>query len=620
MSTVFSLLLAVGASASASDFRFVVVGDTQTDGSHSSINWDVLPLLIEDMNTHDPTVGLFVGDLVGGTGSIDGTVAQWADFQTATADFTGQLLAVPGNHDVYGGAGTFEAWRETFPELPTDDSPSGEEGVSYYWDEGDVRFVSITSDQEVSNPYNVSADGLVWLQRVLGDSDSFEHVFVMTHHPVSFSTEGGLGHTGDDFWQTLVNHDVAAMFAGHWHRYQPAQLGNGGDTWETIIGTGGGWLGFEPIRPEQQRHGFLLVDVEGSEVTATFYADEDGDGHFDDILDSFTMRSAVEPTRGLRLHYSFDDTLADTAPLGNGLDATLSGDAALIEDGAQGGALRLDGDEDFANGRAIDAWRLSLKDDLSLSVWMRTETLSSASWGNALACYGTNDYYTEDEETNYAWWLSMEADGSPLVFWEYENGNNITVTATEPVPDATDGDFHHLVATRDADSRTVTFYWDGGVLGDPVSFERLPTGASRGLVYVGADTEGYYDSEFAGDLDELCVFDLVLDADAVAELGSGTSCPDLFEAEPDPDDDDDDDDDTGGDDGDDEDDDDGGDDGTGEPDVDPDDTEDTTESESGVDGSDEDGKVSGCSHLAPMGPAGLGLLMFGIIGRRRSLR
>ena len=51
---------------------------------------------------------------------------------------------------------------------------------------------------------------------------------------------------------------------------------------------------------------------------------------------------------------------------------------------------------------------MSLKDDLSISVWLRTDTLSSESWGNALACYATNDYYTEDEETN-AWWLSVEA-------------------------------------------------------------------------------------------------------------------------------------------------------------------------------------------------------------------
>jgi hypothetical protein len=50
-------------------FRFVVVGDTQTDGGETSVNWDVLTQLVQDMNSHDPDIGLFVGDLVGGSSS-----------------------------------------------------------------------------------------------------------------------------------------------------------------------------------------------------------------------------------------------------------------------------------------------------------------------------------------------------------------------------------------------------------------------------------------------------------------------------------------------------------------------------------------------------------------------
>ena len=56
-------------------FTFVVVGDTQTDGGGNSINWDVLPQMIQDMNTHNPAFGLFVGDLVGGSYSLATTRA-----------------------------------------------------------------------------------------------------------------------------------------------------------------------------------------------------------------------------------------------------------------------------------------------------------------------------------------------------------------------------------------------------------------------------------------------------------------------------------------------------------------------------------------------------------------
>ncbi len=38
-------------------FRFVVVGDTRTDGAETSVNWDVLTQRVVDMNTHHPSFG-----------------------------------------------------------------------------------------------------------------------------------------------------------------------------------------------------------------------------------------------------------------------------------------------------------------------------------------------------------------------------------------------------------------------------------------------------------------------------------------------------------------------------------------------------------------------------------
>jgi hypothetical protein len=109
----------------------------------------------------------------------------------------------------------------------------------------------------------------------------------------------------------MVSYGVAGVFSGHWHRYQPSQLGAGGNTWETIIGTSGGWQGFEPIRPYQQVHGFLIVTVDGGQVDATFYGDEDGDGDYDDPLDQYTMVWAGEEPRGLVARYTFNDNNAN---------------------------------------------------------------------------------------------------------------------------------------------------------------------------------------------------------------------------------------------------------------------------------------------------------------------
>ena len=76
----------------AAELTFVVVGDTQTAGAEDSINFSVFPQIVEDMNAHDPDVGLFVGDLVGGSGSLTATVDQWQDFNATIADFEGHAL------------------------------------------------------------------------------------------------------------------------------------------------------------------------------------------------------------------------------------------------------------------------------------------------------------------------------------------------------------------------------------------------------------------------------------------------------------------------------------------------------------------------------------------------
>jgi MYXO-CTERM domain-containing protein len=512
-------LLLLATLAQGQELTFVVVGDVQTDGNHSSINWDVFPQLVEDMNAHEPQLGLFVGDLVGGASSVSATQAQWLDFKSVVAGFDGQVLAVPGNHDVYGGAGTFQAWRETFPWLPTDNSPAGEEGVSYVWDEGDVRFVSVTSDQENFSP-TVSEAGMGWLRQVLQDSGSFNHTFVITHHPVSFSTEGGLGTTSSEFWQTLVANDVTGLFVGHWHRYQPGQLGNGGDTWETIIGTGGGWQGFEPIRPYQQVHGYLLVKVDGPEAVATFYGDADGDGHYDDPLDSFVMASAQPEPPGVKAFYGMEDS-QDAGP--HSLSLSLVGDAELV-DSPRGQALALDGSGDWALAGGIQDYHLALLGDLSVSMWVRSDGLQSGDWGNTLITYATNDYYSEDEETNYAYWLSVQDSGHVRAFWEHDNGVNVTLDSTAPGPFA-DGDWHHLVMTRDADAQVLRFFVDGQGLGEALPFDRLPTGANRGMLYMGADTTGA--TPFSGGLDQVCVLNRVLETAEIEGLSDGVLCTEL---------------------------------------------------------------------------------------------
>jgi hypothetical protein len=499
-------------------FRFVVVGDTQDDGTTGGgINDNIWPQMAYDMNAFDPAFALFCGDLVAGSTSSSVTTNEWDLWKTATSPLFATRLMTPGNHDFYGG--TFATWRNAFPWLPTSNSPTGEVGGSYYVDVGDVRIISICTDFESGG----NAPNQTWLDSVLATSASFEHVFIFSHRPVQFSTAESTGGSGGPFWQSMVQNDVTAYFSGHWHRYQPDQIGAGGDTWEVLIGTGGGWQGFQPIRPYQQVPGFFLVEVDGTEVTGTFYADGDGDGSYDDALDTFVISQLAPMPVGLVAEYNFESgDAADTAgpPLGRGIDGILGGNA-MIGQGIQGSlGLHLDGN-DYVECGALADYNLSLNDDLTLALFAQFDDLSTGYWDNTLISYGTADYYLEDEETNYSYWLNLKSDGRLVSFWEYENGTNVTLESTVTAP-VSAGEPHHYALTRDASAMEIRFYLDGVQLGSPVSFNRLPTSGARGMLYIGSapvDEQARLE-EFDGVIDSVRIYNEPLSAAEIADLAA----------------------------------------------------------------------------------------------------
>jgi uncharacterized protein (TIGR03382 family) len=526
LNTALLLALLALSPARADSFSFAVVGDTQ--GSGGGLNFDVMPQMVQDMNALEPSMVFFVGDLINGHYTIDPHQASWEAWVAEAWQLDSEIYALPGNHDFFPGVSVYDAWLETFDWLPTHNSPAGQEGMTYHVDYGDSRFISVLTDSEWGQ---VTPDQ-AWLDAVLADPDTqaADHVFVFSHHPVSFSTVEPLGNTSDAFWQSLLGAGADAYFCGHWHRYQPSQLGGGGDTWETIIGTGGG-PEYAPWRAYQQVKGFLLVEVDDALVTASFYGDDDDDGQYDDVLDSYVITWDGEPSRGLVGRWSFDDGgLEDDAPapLGKAVHGVSLGGAEAAEDAERGGVLELAGGlgEGVAAG-AIGDYVLSVNGDLTLSAFARAQHPGSGDWGQVLLCYGTADYYSEDEETNYSWWLSLTQGDHLLAYWEYEDGVNVTVRSTAPVPDPSG--WHHYALVRDAEAMELSFLVDGVLLGEALPFERLPTGGGRGMAYLGRDVAGSDGYELAGALDEVCVFDRALSPGELEALAAGFDC--VFDAD-----------------------------------------------------------------------------------------
>jgi 3',5'-cyclic AMP phosphodiesterase CpdA len=268
--------------ADSSSFRFAVVADSRSKENNPSVDSAVLRRLMNDMNALKPAFCLFPGDLVyGGKVGNDAFKRELQEWITDTGQFRSTLYVTPGNHEFWGGAGRAEAWREMFPNMPGNGPPGEEYKCSYYFDYGNCRFISILSDWE---DHGTRVDQK-WLEQILEASGGFEHIFVFSHHPM-----WDLGDVKGTFWKSLVAHHVDAYFCGHLHYYSRSQPGDLG-TWQVIVGTAGA----PPYAPSPAvtgttipgQYGFTTVDVDGATVKVTFYADVDGDGHYDNVMDSF---------------------------------------------------------------------------------------------------------------------------------------------------------------------------------------------------------------------------------------------------------------------------------------------------------------------------------------------
>jgi 3',5'-cyclic AMP phosphodiesterase CpdA len=113
--------------ADSSPFRFAVVADSRSNHNNPSVNSAVLRQLMSDMNAMNPAFCLFPGDLVyGGKAGNDAFKRQLQEWVAATSESKGIIYVTPGNHELKGGAGRADAWREMFPNMPAN-GPPGEQ-------------------------------------------------------------------------------------------------------------------------------------------------------------------------------------------------------------------------------------------------------------------------------------------------------------------------------------------------------------------------------------------------------------------------------------------------------------------------------------------------------------
>ena len=218
-----------------------------------------------------------------------------------------------------------------------------------------------------------------------------------------------------------------------------------------------------------------------------------------------TDTDPIDPIPDPVVHYTFDSDDAVEA-MGTGLDAILHDDATTTADGAfDTRSLLLDGEGDYAE--VVNDPRL-MPDEFTLAawVWMASDLDDTPCWGQSCSVISMGN--TDDDTTGY--WLSV--DENALLRLNIHNGRDETsIFGTNAV---TTDEWHLLVGSFDGEN--VRLYVDGELDGRGEIAHGIKYGDEPFLIGAMTDRIGQY--EFPGMIDDVMLWDEVLDEEDVARL------------------------------------------------------------------------------------------------------
>jgi len=184
----------------ADEFHFVVLGDAQFHDTHQ------FNRLIDQARRLRPAFVIQVGDLIEGYNSdLDAIAAEWQRFANQIAPLAPvPFLAVPGNHDVYGGNKTVDPQLEAIFEETW--------GPLYYaFTYKNTLLVTLNSDSS-EGANRITGEQLTWLRRTL-DNSTAQHKLVFMHRPPMLLANAQALH------QVFKQRQVSHVFYGHHHHY-----------------------------------------------------------------------------------------------------------------------------------------------------------------------------------------------------------------------------------------------------------------------------------------------------------------------------------------------------------------------------------------------------------------
>jgi len=283
--TLFLCAIFFSLSFSEAGWKFIVSGDTRSNGESNGVNTVILSELATEIVGRGAEFVIFTGDLVNGyvnRTALQSQFTTWRDTMKPVYDANIEVYVVRGNHDVGSPAGV-SAWNNIFGELP-DNGPLGEVNLTYSVRCKNALIIGL--DQYInSNRVNQT-----WLDAQLG-ANSSAHVFVFGHEP-AFKVEhwdclDEYPADRDAFWFSIERGGGRVYFCGHDHLYNHARVDNDGepnnDIHQYVVGTGGAplrsWSGsYDGVNDyyevaninNVEQYGYVLVEIDGLEVTLTW--------------------------------------------------------------------------------------------------------------------------------------------------------------------------------------------------------------------------------------------------------------------------------------------------------------------------------------------------------------
>ncbi|NLW88003.1 MAG: hypothetical protein GXY38_14155 [Planctomycetes bacterium] len=207
------------------DFCFVVAADAH-QGYHKNakVAKAEFARTIRQINAFDPAFVVMCGDMISSAPvhkTDEQVLAMWDEFDEQVKMLKAPLKLVPGNHDINTFAGetqssTLDIYAERY-------------GQTYYsFDHEQCHFIVLNAevikdgDKTVSLGGALSDEELAWLEADLEKNHDAKHTFVFVHRPSWQTTQTSakvLKHWQEKVEPLLARYKVAAVFAGHLHRY-----------------------------------------------------------------------------------------------------------------------------------------------------------------------------------------------------------------------------------------------------------------------------------------------------------------------------------------------------------------------------------------------------------------